>query len=155
MSAEQLQAFWEAVDGDTSLQEKLSSTTDGDIDTLIEAAAVVAIAKEAGFTITAGDILKVTAQAILIHSENKTMAKQDAQVILELSDEDLEMVAGGLCGIPGTAGQPLGQLVKHGAAGGTKVGNNMVKITCSNGKSETVPMDQWKAALAQASRMRS
>jgi predicted ribosomally synthesized peptide with nif11-like leader len=80
MSAEQLTAFWEAVEADTSLQEKLSASTDGDIDTPIEAAAVVAIAKEAGFTITTGDLLKA-----------------DAQAILEMNDEDLEKVAGG-CG---------------------------------------------------------
>ena len=73
MSAEQLTAFWEAVEGDTSLQEKLSASTDGEIDTPIEAAAVVAIAKDAGFTITAGDLLRA-----------------DAQAILELNDDDLE-----------------------------------------------------------------
>ena len=78
MSVEQLTAFWEAVEGDTSLQEKLNASTDGEIDTPIEAAAVVSIAKEAGFTITTGDLLKA-----------------DAQAILELNDEDLEKVAGG------------------------------------------------------------
>jgi predicted ribosomally synthesized peptide with nif11-like leader len=83
MSAEQLTAFWEAVEGDTSLQEKLSTSTDGDIDTPIEAAAVVAIAKDAGFTITVGDLLKA-----------------DAQAILEMNDEDLEKVAGGFFGRP-------------------------------------------------------
>jgi predicted ribosomally synthesized peptide with nif11-like leader len=79
MSAEQLTAFWEAVEADASLQEKLSASTDGEIDTPIEAAAVVAIAKEAGFTITTGDLLKA-----------------DAQAILEMNDEDLEKVAGGV-----------------------------------------------------------
>ena len=79
MSAQQLKVFWEAVEGDTSLQEKLSASTDGEIDTPIEAQAVVAIAKEAGFTITVGDLLKA-----------------DAQTILELNDEDLEKVAGGI-----------------------------------------------------------
>ena len=79
MSAEQLAAFWEAVEGDTSLQEKLSTSTDGEIDTPIEAAAVVAIAKDAGFTITAADLLRA-----------------DAQAILELNDDELEKVAGGL-----------------------------------------------------------
>ena len=78
MSAEQLTAFWEAVEGDTSLQEKLSASTDGEIDTPIEAAAVVAIAKDAGFTITAGDLLRAASTAIL-----------------ELNDEELEKVAGG------------------------------------------------------------
>ena len=89
LSAEQLTAFWEAVEGDTSLQEKLNASTDGEIDTPIEAAAVVAIAKEAGFTITAGDILRA-----------------DAQAIMELNDEDLEKVAGGL-GDFKTFGQPI------------------------------------------------
>jgi len=79
MSEEQLTAFWEAVEGDISLQEKLSASTDGEIDTPIEAATVVAIAKEAGFTITTGDLLKA-----------------DAQAILELNDEELERVAGGI-----------------------------------------------------------
>lgn len=83
MSAEQLTAFWEAVEGDTSLQDKLSASTDGEIDTPIEVDAVIAIAKDAGFTITAGDLLKA-----------------DAQAILELNDEELEKVAGGVSGFP-------------------------------------------------------
>jgi len=78
MSEEQLTAFWEAVKGDTSLQDKLNASTDGEIDTPIEAAAVVAIAKDAGFTITPGDLLRA-----------------DAQAILELNDDELEKVAGG------------------------------------------------------------
>jgi predicted ribosomally synthesized peptide with nif11-like leader len=78
MSEEQLAAFWEAVEADASLQETLSASTDGEIDTPIEAAAVVAIAKDAGFTITAGDLLRA-----------------DAEAILELNDEELEKVAGG------------------------------------------------------------
>ena len=78
MQAEQLTAFWAAVEADASLQEKLSASTDGEIDTPIEAAAVVAIAKDAGFTITAGDLLRA-----------------DAEAILELNDEELEKVAGG------------------------------------------------------------
>ena len=81
MSAEQLTAFWEAVEADASLQEKLSASTDGEIDTPIEAAAVVAIAKDAGFTITAADLL--------------TGDLGEAQAILELNDEELEKVAGG------------------------------------------------------------
>lgn len=79
MSEEQLAAFWAVVEGDASLQEKLSASTDGEIDTPLEAAAVVAIAKEAGFTITAGDLLRA-----------------DAQAILELNDEELAELAGGL-----------------------------------------------------------
>ena len=90
MSVEQLTAFWEAVEGDTSLQEKLNASTDGEIDTPIEAAAVVSIAKEAGFTITAGDLLKA-----------------DAQAILELSDEELEKVAGGSSTYRGGSGRGI------------------------------------------------
>ena len=97
MSAEQLTAFWEAVEADTSLQEKLSASTDREIDTPIEAAVVVAIAKEAGFTITAGDLLKA-----------------DAQAILELNDDELQEVAGGLWGIPGTRGQTFGSVLRNG-----------------------------------------
>ena len=78
MSAEQLAAFWAAVKADASLQEKLSASTDGEIDTPIEAAAVVAIAKDAGFIITVADLLRA-----------------DAEAILELNDEELEKVAGG------------------------------------------------------------
>jgi predicted ribosomally synthesized peptide with nif11-like leader len=82
MSAEQLAAFWEAVESDTSLQEKLNASTDGEIDTPIEPTAVVAIAKDAGFTITPGDLLRA-----------------DAQAILELNDDELEKVAGGMGGM--------------------------------------------------------
>jgi len=107
MSVEQLTAFWEAVEGDTSLQEKLNASTDGEIDTPIEAAAVVSIAKEAGFIITAGDLLKAHAQAIM-----------------ELNDEDLEKVAGGLtmCGhqFEDTKGQNFWQTCK----GQLGIGNN-------------------------------
>ena len=67
MSEEQLKAFLEKVQGDTSLQEKLKAAADAN--------AVTAIAKEAGFSISADDI-------------NKTQS--------ELSDEELEEgVAGG------------------------------------------------------------
>ena len=66
MSEEQLKAFLEKVQGDTSLQEKLKAAADAN--------AVAAIAKEAGFSISADDI-------------NKTQS--------ELSDEELEGVAGG------------------------------------------------------------
>ena len=66
MSEEQLKAFLEKVQGDTSLQEKLKAAADAD--------AVAAIAKEAGFSISADDL--TNAQS-------------------ELSDEELEGVAGG------------------------------------------------------------
>ena len=105
MSADQLTAFWEAVEADASLQEKLSASTDGEIDTSIEAAAVVAIAKDAGFSITAGDLLKA-----------------DAQAILELSDDELQEVAGGLWGIPGTQGQTFGSVMRNGRWYGREAG---------------------------------
>ena len=66
MSEEQLKAFLEKVKDDTSLQEKLKAAADSD--------AVLAIAKEAGFSISADDL-------------------KNAQS--ELSDEELEGVAGG------------------------------------------------------------
>ena len=68
MSEEQLKAFLEKVKADTSLQEKLKAAADID--------AVVAIAKEAGFSISADEL--------------------DAQS-RELSGEELEGVAGGGC----------------------------------------------------------
>ena len=67
MSEEQLKAFLEKVKDDTSLQEKLKAAADAD--------AVLAIAKEAGFSISADD-LKNTPTT-------------------ELSDEELEDLAGG------------------------------------------------------------
>ena len=66
MSEEQLKAFLEKVKGDTSLQEKLKAAADSD--------AVLVIAKEAGFMISADDL-------------------KNAQS--EISEEELEGVAGG------------------------------------------------------------
>ena len=66
MSEEQLKAFLEKVKGDTSLQEKLKAASDAD--------AVLAIAKDAGFSISADDL-------------------KNAQS--EVSEEELESVAGG------------------------------------------------------------
>ena len=68
MSEEQLKTFLEKVKGDTRLQEKLKAAADAN--------AVAAIAKEAGFAITAEDI-------------------QSMQSSTDLSDEELEGVAGG------------------------------------------------------------
>ena len=69
MSEEQLNAFLEKVKGDTTLQEKLNGAADS--------GAVVEIAKEAGFSITAEDI----------------QSMQSATVVL--SDEELEEASGG------------------------------------------------------------
>ena len=66
MSVEQLKTFLEEVKGDTSQQEKLKAAGNAD--------AVVSIAKEAGFSISADDL-------------------KNAQS--ELSEEELEGVAGG------------------------------------------------------------
>ena len=70
MSEEQLAAFWAAVEADASLQETLKGAADLD--------AAVAVAKEAGFDVSKADLLEY-----------------QAQQTLELSDEDLEKVAGG------------------------------------------------------------
>ena len=48
MSEEQLKAFWEAIQADTALQQKLQGVTDPD--------AIVAIAKEAGFGISVDEL---------------------------------------------------------------------------------------------------
>ncbi len=69
MSEEQFKAFLEKVEGDTSLQEQLNGAADSD--------AVVEIAKAAGFAITSEDI-------------------QSMPEVVELSDEELESVAGGI-----------------------------------------------------------
>ena len=74
MSEEQLKAFLVKANVDTSLQEKLKAAADADV--------FVAIAKEAGFSITSEDI----------------QSMQSASV--ELSEEELEGVAGGVQRLP-------------------------------------------------------
>ena len=69
MSEEQLKAFLEKVKGDITLQQKLKSAAD--------AVVVAAIAKEAGFSISADEI---------------THAKP---TYTELSDNDIESLVGG------------------------------------------------------------
>ena len=66
MSEEQLRAIMEAVKADAGLQQKLKAAEDSD--------AVVAIAKEMGFLISAEELQRAQA---------------------EISEEDLEGVAGG------------------------------------------------------------
>ena len=83
MSEEQLRAFLEKVKGDTSLQEKLKATDNSD--------AVVAIAEEAGFSITADDLKKGQA---------------------EVSEEELEGAAGG-----GHSGSPCQSVYTQCPAG--------------------------------------
>ena len=76
MSEEQLKAFLEAVKADAGLQEQLKAAGDAD--------AVVAIAKAAGFVISADDL---------------------KQAPVEVSEEELEGVAGGGlgCWLDGTS----------------------------------------------------
>jgi len=69
ISEEQLKAFMEAVKADAGLQEKLNAAADAD--------AVVGIAKEAGFVISADEL-------------------QRAQAGTEVSEKDLEGISGGL-----------------------------------------------------------
>ena len=66
MSEEQLKAFLEKVKADTSLQEELKAAADSD--------AVLAIAKEAGFSVSVDDLTKAQS---------------------EVSDKELENAAGG------------------------------------------------------------
>ena len=54
MSEEQLKAFLEAIKADATLQEKLNAAGDTD--------AVVAIAKEAGYVITAEELARAQAE---------------------------------------------------------------------------------------------
>ena len=65
MSEEQLKAFLEKIKGDSSLQEKLKAAADSD--------AVLAIAEDAGFSISADEL----------------------KAFSELSEGELENVAGG------------------------------------------------------------
>ena len=74
MSEEQLKAFLEAVKADAGLQEQLQAAGDAD--------AVVAIAKAAGFVISAEELKRAQA---------------------EVSEEELEGVAGGAA-LPGWGG---------------------------------------------------
>jgi predicted ribosomally synthesized peptide with nif11-like leader len=74
MSEEQLKAFWEAIQADAGLQHKLQGVTEPD--------AIAAIAKEAGFSISAEEIKK---------------AQSGQLFAVELTDEQLESVAGGAC----------------------------------------------------------
>ena len=84
MSLEQLKAFLEKVKADTSLQEKLKAAADSD--------AVLAIAKEAGFSISADDL-------------------KNAQS--KVSDEELEGAAGGKWEVGGDGGIGCGGIIEE------------------------------------------
>ena len=70
MSLETLNAFIAKVQSDSSLLEQVKAVTDAN--------GAVAIARSAGFEITAGDVIR-----------------QQARIASELSDDELENVAGG------------------------------------------------------------
>ena len=76
MSEEQLAALLAKLKDDAGLQEKIKGAADLD--------AAVAIAKEAGFDVSKADWLKYQATKVL-----------DKKQTIELSDEELEGVAGG------------------------------------------------------------
>ena len=82
MSEEQLKAFLEKVQGDTSLREKLKAAADAN--------AVAAIAENAGYKISTEDIEKL---------------------MTEISDKELEEVAGGMTVI-GTNLNVGGEIIK-------------------------------------------
>ena len=79
MSEEQLSALLAKLKEDAGLREKLQGA--GDLD------AAVALAKEAGFDVSKADWLKYQA--------NQNLERRPLQQTLELSDEELECVAGG------------------------------------------------------------
>ena len=81
MSEEQLKSFLEKVKSDTGLKEKLKAAADAD--------AALVIAKEAGFAITAEDIQSEDIQSM--------------QSATDLSDAELEGVAGGATGLEADA----------------------------------------------------
>ena len=70
MSEENMFAFIAKVQSDAGLLEQMKAVTDAD--------GAIAIAKRAGFEITVGDLIR-----------------QQAKITSELSDEELEKVAGG------------------------------------------------------------
>ena len=76
MSEEQLKAFLEKVKAETSLQEKLKAAADSN--------SVLAIAKEAGFAITAEDIQSMQSGTVELSDESA-----------RVRDEELESAAGG------------------------------------------------------------
>ena len=67
MSEEQLKAFWEAIQSDPALQEKLQGVTDP--------GTIVDIAKEAGFTISAEELQ--AAQGRMEHMEDQLEAAME------------------------------------------------------------------------------
>lgn len=93
--------FQERLRFDEELVKRVESAVNGDIDTSEEVDRIITIAKDAGFDITTGDLLK--SQALLLES---------------LSDEELESVAGGTYKLPPAPGvQRTGSLNFGGGCG--------------------------------------
>ena len=89
MSQDQLKGFLEAVQADVILQEKLQaiSSTNGEDQSVADDEydeAIFAVAKEAGFIISAEDLNSVRTELELLESNDG-----------ELTDEQLEAVTGG------------------------------------------------------------
>jgi predicted ribosomally synthesized peptide with nif11-like leader len=78
MSEDQLREFLQAIESNAELKKKVEAAGSSANDNQSEIDILVAIAHEAGYTISAGDLLK-----------------SQAADILELSDEELEAAAGG------------------------------------------------------------
>ena len=99
MSEDQLKAFLEKVKGDTSLQEKLKAASDAD--------AVVSIAKEEGFSISIDDI------------KAQLLELSDEAGDVELSDEELEGVAGGVAvgELPASLREQLSRIIPIATVG--------------------------------------
>ena len=87
MSEEQLKAFLEKVQGDTSLQEKLKAAADAN--------AVAAIAKEAGFSISDAEIQFIKSR------------------VVNLSDKELEDAVGGIMNPTATFGTPQSPVINE------------------------------------------
>ena len=79
MSEQQFKVFLEKVKGDTSLQEELKAAADNN--------AIAAIAKEAGFSISADDLTK--AQSELSEEELEGVAAGTQDGVLLSPDPDL------------------------------------------------------------------
>ena len=101
MSEAQMIQFQEKLQFDEELVKRVESVINGEIDTTKEIVDIIAIAKDAGFDITAADVLK-----------------SQARLIANLSDEELESVAGGTMRRPPMPGQQTtGSLTFGGGCG--------------------------------------
>ena len=78
MSEAQLKAFWEAIQADTELQQQLQGATDQD--------AIVAIAKQAGFSISAEELKKTMSELSGKQLEGVTGGNRTAQAWLDAKE---------------------------------------------------------------------